>query len=224
MRIFLLSFLFVSCATRLPTQQEALTLPSLKSLLKNVCLSSEGKGRFEIQNQTFHFDFESLHQVQEKKWLMGLDFPLVGEESLIIDWNQLYTAQTLRPQGSFFRLAYPEVKKRGKLQSLYDLTQGLALFLSFKDDPLPVLNSHFNCTVNQQSLNCLSKQTKNLLWTSSSQGLTLQVPLNTQEFFMMKFFNLKKNAYKRIKASVTSKTKGGSRVLDLDLFLTQCRE
>ncbi|MCP4912468.1 MAG: hypothetical protein GY909_05070 [Oligoflexia bacterium] len=68
----------------------------MKPFVKKLCFSSEGKGRITVPDGRYLVDYESFHDVANKKWIIGLDIPLQGEEVL-----ELHYGKRLRLSGSF---------------------------------------------------------------------------------------------------------------------------
>lgn len=58
------------------------------SEIGKVCLDTNGRGRLIIQNNKYVFSFDSILNHEEDKWIMGLNFPLYGEELFEIEWEK----------------------------------------------------------------------------------------------------------------------------------------
>lgn len=55
---------------------------------KKICLSGNGKGRLEVQDQKYVFSYESLMEEELARWTLILDFPLHNQEELKLDWSK----------------------------------------------------------------------------------------------------------------------------------------
>lgn len=74
-------FLLIACTTR--------TYKPVTFKLgdgRQICLEGEGVGRFKGFDENYRFNFTS--EVEDQTWLMGLRFPLHGEEVLELDLNR----------------------------------------------------------------------------------------------------------------------------------------
>ena len=60
----------------------------LDESLKNVCLSSQGKGRLQVGNSKYVFSYEAALDEEHANWLLALNFPLRPQETLQLDWSQ----------------------------------------------------------------------------------------------------------------------------------------
>lgn len=60
----------------------------LSSDIQRVCLDNSGRGRLIINNHKYVFSFESMLSEDEHKWIMGLNFPIYGEELLEVHWDE----------------------------------------------------------------------------------------------------------------------------------------
>jgi hypothetical protein len=56
--------------------------------IHKVCLSADGKGRLLVEEQKHVFSFESDLQQAQGQWIMALNFPLYGSESILLDWDE----------------------------------------------------------------------------------------------------------------------------------------
>lgn len=60
----------------------------LDESLKNVCLSSQGKGRLQVGNSKYVFSYEAALDEEHANWLLALNFPLRPQETFQLDWSQ----------------------------------------------------------------------------------------------------------------------------------------
>jgi len=55
--------------------------------VQRICFSSDGRGRISILDHTYSFSYESELNIEENQWMLGLEFPLYGEEIIAINWK-----------------------------------------------------------------------------------------------------------------------------------------
>lgn len=84
MKFLLLLMLFSGCAF-LETKKLS---KRLESATENICLSSMGKGRLEINQKKYIFSYESALDEEHGKWVLALNFPLRPQETFQIDWSE----------------------------------------------------------------------------------------------------------------------------------------
>lgn len=82
--LFFLQFLFVSCS--LFEQQTISSNPSVEA--SRICLSAEGRGRLLVSGHKFLFNFSSALERESSEWYMSLSFPLYGEETFLVSWDE----------------------------------------------------------------------------------------------------------------------------------------
>lgn len=82
-QLYLLLFLLSSCSLfkhkRISTD--------LNKEIQNVCLDSHGAGRILINNHKYVFKYDSALSLADHKWIMGLYFPVYGEEVFEFEWT-----------------------------------------------------------------------------------------------------------------------------------------
>ena len=82
MRLILLFILVSSCTTQKKFKKLSY---DIVTEMKQVCLSSEGKGILNVGGSRYSFSFESMWEKEEDRWLLGLDFPLQEQQVLVLD-------------------------------------------------------------------------------------------------------------------------------------------
>jgi len=86
MKIIIPFFLIILTSCSL-FNQKSLT-QNLSKDIEKVCLDASGRGRLIINDHKYVFSFESLLSANEHKWIMGLNFPVYGEEVLEVSWDE----------------------------------------------------------------------------------------------------------------------------------------
>ena len=92
--IFFFPALLISCSL---LQKEMKTDYSVSELLSKVCMRGEGRGKLSMLQKSYTFDYEFL--VDDKKFLLGIDFPFHKEEFIRIDFNK----DTVNMGGKLYR-------------------------------------------------------------------------------------------------------------------------
>ena len=59
----------------------------LNKEIQNVCLDSYGAGRIIVNKHKYVFRFDTALSMKDHKWMMGLNFPIYGEEVFEFDWD-----------------------------------------------------------------------------------------------------------------------------------------
>ena len=86
MRLQLLLILFLTLNSCAIFEQRSLG-SDFSGEVSKICLSAEGKGRLLIDGHKFVFKFYSALEEQDAKWYMSLLFPISGEETFVVDWD-----------------------------------------------------------------------------------------------------------------------------------------
>ena len=73
---FLLSF--VGCTPKFLTG-------NIQSEAKKICLNLDGNGRLNVQGHKYVFSAQTMLDEEEDKWMMGMSFPLHGQEVIELD-------------------------------------------------------------------------------------------------------------------------------------------
>jgi hypothetical protein len=79
----LLFFLFTSCSV-FKTKRIS---KDLNQEIQNVCLDSYGAGRIIVNKHKYVFRFDTALSMEDHKWMMGLNFPIYGEEVFEFEWD-----------------------------------------------------------------------------------------------------------------------------------------
>ncbi len=61
---------------------------NLDKEIQNVCLNSYGSGRIIVNKHKYVFSFDSALSLADQKWMMGLNFPVYGEEVFSFEWDE----------------------------------------------------------------------------------------------------------------------------------------
>lgn len=99
-RIFLFSLLFSSCAL-FKKGPDFRKFP-LDKLLDSLSLTGEGRGRLEMDQNNYIFNFESAYLSDIDQWGLSASLPLYGEEVLL--YKNIKTAQVKEVQSFETRL------------------------------------------------------------------------------------------------------------------------
>lgn len=123
--LFLFTFSLISSCTH---NQISLSLISLNSELKKVCLDGEGTGRVRYSGQNNLFDYESA-LFSSEQWRFGLEIPAMGTE--ILDFH-FANARLKSIKGSFYRRLMQASRGKSQTEQRYvrEALHGLGFFIS----------------------------------------------------------------------------------------------
>ena len=76
-----LIFLF-SCAST-PSGLNTQSSTYLRNQFKKICLEGSGKGRIELAQSKYVFEYESLLSRQKNLFELALDFPVIGQSKIV---------------------------------------------------------------------------------------------------------------------------------------------
>ncbi|MBT3584680.1 MAG: hypothetical protein HN509_07220 [Halobacteriovoraceae bacterium] len=107
--------------------------------MKRICWSSDGKGRLHVGRNSYLFSYESLLAKEKKRWSLGLDIPVHGEEILTLDYPQI-AAGKYRVKGELYRRLKRELSGgSAKGRSLSNFIRHLSLMIEASSNgQLPV--------------------------------------------------------------------------------------
>jgi hypothetical protein len=98
--------------------------------LHGLCLSLEGRGRFEWGQQKHLFRFESLKNTSKKTWTLALHIPVHGEELFELSYHDILSGVS-KVKGDF----YNRLKEDKTLGVHADrFVTGLGLLLALSED------------------------------------------------------------------------------------------
>lgn len=81
MKLILVLLLLSSCAHERVSK-------SLRKSAKNICLSTEGKGRLLVKGRKYVFGYESGLDEEHANWQLALNFPMRDQEIFKLDWSE----------------------------------------------------------------------------------------------------------------------------------------
>ncbi len=81
--------------------------------IKKMCFSGEGRvhAKYNMAKSN-SFTFESLLNLDEMFWLVGLDLPFNGQETLKIDYSKISNSK-IKISGQFYRRLLSQIKEQG---------------------------------------------------------------------------------------------------------------
>jgi hypothetical protein len=77
-------FIFLTSCAAFQTKRVS---SNLNKEIQNVCLDSYGAGRIIVNKHKYVFRFDTALSMKDHKWMMGLNFPIYGEEVFEFDWD-----------------------------------------------------------------------------------------------------------------------------------------
>lgn len=189
-------FFFCSCSIFSPQVRTTADL-------KRVCLSAEGKGRLEHSRGRHLFEFESLLVKKEKKWSLGLDLPVIGQEVLHFSYPDLRSSKTI-VSGTFATRLKLDIKSAKQRQ---DLNR----FFLMMGELLSIIDS--------------GKIRDSWKFESEAGRLVLNKDLVSGEAFTFEAFAAE-DYYEKMSLSLEKKDKFGKLfpVMKMNLFLSQCAQ
>lgn len=125
-------FILTSCSTFYKKGPDYRQLP-VDNLLDSLSLTGEGRGRLEINEKNYVFNFESAYLAENDQWGLSASFPFYGEEVLI--YKKIKNAEVIEVQKFEKRLLEALPKKwHRKFQMT---SRGLVRFILAKKLQLP---------------------------------------------------------------------------------------
>lgn len=188
---------------------------------RQICLEGEGVGRFKGFDENYRFNFTS--EIEDQTWLMGLRFPLHGEEVLELDLNKMRKNFT----GDFYlrikdasRNYLLKNKKRYTNRDFDLFMQDMALLVKqivSKGDYLKKceMSKSFSCDVIIAD--------KTFKTTKSERGISFTRELSKNFIFELNAFELEKNYYNKVIVNlIDNAANGNDQMIKLELTLNHC--
>jgi hypothetical protein len=197
MRLILLFILVSSCTTQKKFKKLSY---DIVTEMKQVCLSSEGKGILNVGGSRYSFSFESMWEKEEDRWLLGLDFPLQEQQVLVLDLQK----KDSQIEGG---LAEKILRENDDVDP-----KRLNLFLL-------KWSEYINSIIKIQSTKSLAGN--KVQWEIKKHLLRSSVNLPDKNFMLIEFFEPESKFFNRMRVKMG--TKGNqSDSIDLELFVRKC--
>ncbi|OIQ19653.1 MAG: hypothetical protein BM556_03980 [Bacteriovorax sp. MedPE-SWde] len=194
-----LALILSSCASTqvsTPNSKEA-------SFASKVCLNSTGRGRITIGKEVKRFTYQA--QIKEESFILGIDIPFKGQESLVLPLK----GRDLK--GSLYKKVSAKLLKSRKLNTskVFDefLLRSAALFSSIK---------------NIKEGSCKQGKCLSGALSESSDRVIYSEPWSKNYKLLVNFERFSKGHYRHMKVKAYSISKKKS-PLSLDLVVDECQ-
>lgn len=171
--------------------------------MKKVCLSAEGRGRLEHSKGRHLFEFESLLDKSKRKWSLGMDLPVIGQEVLFFTYPEFANKKT-RVSGTFANRLKIDIKSSTQKKELNQFFLMVGELLSIMHD---------------------QKLRKNWSLSEKSKRLVLERKLGKNKVFRFEAYDTS-GYFRKLALSLGPANKFGKskKLTKMTLFLSQCSD
>lgn len=230
----LLILLFSSC-TSSAFKKRSLSGKSSQILnkgMEKICLSGEGKGRISLRGERQSFQFESLLNRAKKLWATSYHFPLHGEESLFLNYNQAFKGG-IGLEGSLYQKLISDMDNLEAKQELEELFYTFFLKLG----QFLEIYENLQFSPSQSTLECIPEERferkvrgqclygphkDSFIWETSKESFTFSFPLNKRgDLFNLHFNREKKEFFSKWTASLKKGDENGFN-FKVETYIVDC--
>jgi hypothetical protein len=123
--------LFISCS------QNSIKSRSVEESFKKICLNGSGSGRLEFNGHKFSFSYEAEINRQKNEFVLGLDFPVIGEKQVVISLNPSEALKSLN-RGTLYNVLKNEIDsdalRKQKIEALEEFFVVTSEFINWKSN------------------------------------------------------------------------------------------
>jgi hypothetical protein len=187
--------MLTSCSS-LFEKKERLEFKSFSDGWNRICLSGDGKGRLKYGKNRYSFSYEMLLKKKLEKWLIGMNFPMHGEEVLSVSFSNIFKTEEADVKGGFIDRIYSdlEIKKGGKKtkQLLDSLFLDIGNFLAIYNSNI-LENKRYRIIENKSSSGSVRKKhKKQFSWSIEDSGIfRITMSEHDKHFVQFNFYNSK---------------------------------
>lgn len=195
-----------------------------KSALSKLCFTGEGKGRIVFLSERQSFSYESLLEVENYTWSLGLEVPMLGQELFRLNYKNALEGKVVGHGNFYERLrsaAQKEKQSQYHLEVLDSYLNALGRFLLFRK---AVLESEIDCS--KGSCSFVSNEVH---WNFSNSTFLIEFPMNSRddsEKLLIEAKDVQKDRFSRLKMQLTDPKHRSERrkAVEIDLTLTTCEQ
>ncbi|GEM_PF-3823704 len=115
-------------------KQERKTFQSFSQAWSEICLSGNGKGRIKYLKESYSFGHEMAIRQNLSEWIVGMNFPIHGEEVLLVAFKDIESHGAVVLKGSFVERLRKSLRESKRGDEIVVIVEGmfydLAMFLN----------------------------------------------------------------------------------------------